>query len=93
MPSKSSRLNLSPVLLSINSKNSIGTPLPERYTDYRWVTFKQMMDRDWTFKTDAEGNSVGKGKGVPIEFFELIDKRTGHARIFLTREYPLSDRR
>ena len=49
----------------------------ERYTDYRWVTFKQMMDRDWTFKTDAEGNSVGKGKGVPIEFFELIDKRTG----------------
>ena len=49
----------------------------ERYTDYRWVTFKQMMDRDWTFKTDEEGNSVGKGKGVPIEFFELIDKKTG----------------
>lgn len=49
----------------------------EHYTDYRWVTFKQMMDRDWTFKTDEEGNSVGKGKGVPIEFFELIDKRTG----------------
>ena len=49
----------------------------ERYTDYRWITFKQMMDRDWTFKTDEEGNSVGKGKGVPIEFFELIDKKTG----------------
>lgn len=49
----------------------------EHYTDYRWVTFKQMMDRDWTFKTDEEGNSVGKGKGVPIEFFELIDKKTG----------------
>ena len=48
----------------------------ERYTDYRWVTFKQMMDRDWTFKTDEEGNSVGKGKGVPIEFFELWDKKT-----------------
>ena len=48
----------------------------EHYTDYRWVTFKQMMDRDWTFKTDEEGNSVGKGKGVPIEFFELWDKKT-----------------
>ena len=46
------------------------------YSDNRWVTFKQMEDRDWHFKTDAEGNSLGKGAGVCIEFYELRDRKT-----------------
>lgn len=46
------------------------------YTDNRWVTFKQMQDKEWSFKTDAEGKSLGKGAGVTIEFFEMYDKET-----------------
>lgn len=46
------------------------------YTDNRWVTFHQMEERDWHFKTDEEGNSLGKGAGVTIEFYELRDKKT-----------------
>lgn len=47
------------------------------YGDYRWVTFNQMQEKGWTFKTDEEGNSLGKGAGVSIEYFDLIDKQTG----------------
>lgn len=47
------------------------------YTDNRWVTYKQMEEKGWTFKTDEEGNSLGKGAGVSIEYFDLIDKQTG----------------
>jgi len=46
------------------------------YSDNRWVTFKQMEDRGWHFKKDEEGNSLGKGAGVTIEFYELRDKLT-----------------
>lgn len=50
--------------------------MSEGYTDNRWVTFKQMESKDWHFKTDEEGKSVGKGKGVSVEFFELRDNKT-----------------
>lgn len=46
------------------------------YTDNRWLTYKQMRDRDWDFKTDAEGRSLGKGAGVTIEYFTLFDRET-----------------
>ncbi len=46
------------------------------YTDNRWVTFKQMQDKGWSFKKDEEGNSLGKNAGAVIEFFELRDKET-----------------
>lgn len=51
--------------------------MSEGYSDNRWVTFKQMQDKDWHFKTDEEGKSLGKGKGASIEFFELRDRETG----------------
>lgn len=47
------------------------------YKDNRWATYKQMEEKGWTFKTDEEGNSLGKGAGVSIEYFDLIDKQTG----------------
>ena len=46
------------------------------YSDNRWITYKQMEEKGWKFKTDEEGNSLGKGAGVAIEFFELRDKET-----------------
>ncbi len=46
------------------------------YADNRWVTFKQMQDKRWSFKKDEEGNSLGKNAGAVIEFFELRDKET-----------------
>ena len=46
------------------------------YGDNRWVTYKQMEEKGWKFKTDEEGNSLGKGAGISIEFFELRDKET-----------------
>lgn len=46
------------------------------YADNRWLTYKQMEDKGWRFKTDEEGKSLGKGAGVAIEFFELRDKET-----------------
>lgn len=46
------------------------------YSDNRWLTYKQMEDKGWHFKTDAEGKSLGKGAGVAIEYFELRDKET-----------------
>ena len=46
------------------------------YADNRWLTYKQMEDKGWHFKTDEEGKSLGKGAGVAIEYFELRDKET-----------------
>lgn len=46
------------------------------YSDNRWMTFHQMEERDWHFKTDEEGNGLGKGAGVTIEFYELRDRKT-----------------
>lgn len=46
------------------------------YTDNRWLTHNQMTERGWRFKTDAEGNSLGKGAGVAIEYCEWRDKLT-----------------
>ena len=46
------------------------------YSDNRWLTYKQMEDKGWRFKTDAEGRSLGKGAVVEIEYFELRDKQT-----------------
>lgn len=46
------------------------------YNDNRWVTYKQMEDRGWTFKTDEEGKSLGKGAAVSVEYFELRDRET-----------------
>ena len=50
--------------------------LEKGYSDNRWLTYKQMEDKGWHFKTDAEGKSLGKGAGVAIEYFELRDKET-----------------
>ncbi len=46
------------------------------YKDNRWVTFNQMKERDWLFKSDGEGESLGKGAGVGVEYFELRDRLT-----------------
>ena len=46
------------------------------YADNRWVTYKQMEERGWKFKTDVDGNSLGKGAGVPVEYFMEYDKKT-----------------
>ena len=46
------------------------------YSDNRWLTYKQMEDKGWHFKTDEEGKSLGKGAGVSIEYFEFRDKTT-----------------
>lgn len=46
------------------------------YTDNRWLTFNQMTKRGWSFKQDAEGNSLGKNAGEAIEYWELRDKVT-----------------
>ncbi len=48
--------------------------MEHRYKDNRWMTFKQMSDKGWTFKRDEEGNSLGKNAGVSIEYFSLYDK-------------------
>ena len=34
------------------------------YSDNRWVTFKQMEDKGWSFKRDEEGRSRGKNAGI-----------------------------
>ena len=50
--------------------------MANEYSDNRWATFKQIKDKGWEFKTDAAGQSLGKGAGVAIEIFELRDKET-----------------
>lgn len=46
------------------------------YADNRWLTYKQMEEKGWSFKRDEEGRSLGKNAGVAIEYFELRDKQT-----------------
>ncbi len=46
------------------------------YSDNRWVTFHQMQEKDWHFKKNEEGKSLGKGAGVTVEYYELRDKET-----------------
>ncbi len=57
-----------------NFMSLIITAMDRGYTDNRWLTYKQMKDKDWDFKTDAEGNSLGRGAGVTIEYYTLFDK-------------------
>lgn len=52
------------------------TSMLKGYTDNRWLTFNQMEEKGWSFKRDAEGNSLGKNAGVAIEYFELRDRET-----------------
>ena len=35
-----------------------------------------MEEKGWTFKKDEEGNSLAKGKGASIEYYEMRDKET-----------------
>ena len=41
------------------------------YSDNRWLTYKQMEEKGWSFKRDDEGNSLGKNAGVAIEYFTI----------------------
>lgn len=50
--------------------------IARNYDDNRWVTYKQMQEHGWSFKTDEDGKSLGKGSGVNVEFFSLRDKET-----------------
>lgn len=50
--------------------------MSQGYSDNRWATFRQMEEKGWRFKTDEEGKSIGKGKGVSVEFFEFRDRET-----------------
>ncbi|MBQ4091402.1 MAG: DUF1738 domain-containing protein [Clostridia bacterium] len=46
------------------------------YEDNRWCTFNQMENNGWSFKKKEDGSSMGKGAGVPVEFFRFYDKST-----------------
>lgn len=48
----------------------------ENYKDNRWMTFHQMSEKGWKFKTDEEGKNLAKGKGAVIEYFEFHDTLT-----------------
>ena len=63
----------------INNMNLTLVSMVRGYSDNRWVSYKQMENNDWHFKTDEEGKSLGKGSGVVIEFFELRDRETKKA--------------
>ena len=60
----------------INRVFLLEATMEKGYSDNRWVTYNQMEDKGWQFKTDEEGRSLGKGAGVAIEYFELRDKET-----------------
>lgn len=46
------------------------------YDDNRLVTYKQMEEIGWSFKTDENGKSLSKGAGVNVEFYSLRDRET-----------------
>lgn len=50
--------------------------MKENYKDNRWMTFHQMSEKGWKFKTDEEGKSLAKGKGAVVEYFEFHDTLT-----------------
>ncbi|MBO6263312.1 MAG: DUF1738 domain-containing protein [Clostridia bacterium] len=60
----------------INNLSLTVTAMARGYSDNRWVSYKQMEANDWHFKTNEEGNSLGKGAGVTVEYFELRDRET-----------------
>lgn len=60
----------------INNIQLMLAAMDEGYSDNRWLTYRQMDDHGWHFKTDEEGKSLGKNKGVLIEYYELRDRAT-----------------
>ena len=50
--------------------------MAENYGDNRWATFRQTAAKGWTSKKDAEGHTLGKGKSVSVEYYEMRDKET-----------------
>lgn len=46
------------------------------YSDNRWLTYRQMEEKGWSFKRDGENNSMGKNAGVAIEYYSIMDKLT-----------------
>ena len=50
--------------------------MAENYGDNRWASFRQMEEKGWTFKKDEEGHTLGKGKSVSVEYYEMRDKET-----------------
>lgn len=50
--------------------------MAENYGDNRWATFRQMEEKGWAFKKDEEGHTLGKGKSVSVEYYEMRDKET-----------------
>ena len=60
----------------VNRLSLMLTASERGYSDNRWMTFKQMEDKGWSFKRNAEGKSLGRNAGVPIEYFELRDRET-----------------
>lgn len=50
--------------------------MAENYGDNRWATFRQMEEKGWRFKKDEEGHTLGKGKSVSVEYYEMRDKET-----------------
>ncbi|MDR2046660.1 MAG: ssDNA-binding domain-containing protein [Clostridiales bacterium] len=44
------------------------------YSDPRWLTFNQITEKSYSFKKNADGSSIAKGKGVGIEFYSAYDK-------------------
>lgn len=60
----------------VNRMSLILTAAERGYSDNRWITYKQMEDKGWSFKRNEEGRSLGKNAGVTIEYFELRDKET-----------------
>lgn len=60
----------------VNRLSLMLAALERGYSDNRWLTYKQMEDKGWSFKRNEEGKSLGKNAGVTIEYFELRDKET-----------------
>ena len=60
----------------VNRLSLMVAAMERGYSDHRWMTFKQMTDKGWSFKRNEEGKSLGKNAGVTIEYFELRDKET-----------------
>ena len=50
--------------------------MAENYGDNRWATFRHREEKGWTFKKDEEGHTLGKGKSVSVEYYEMRDKET-----------------
>ena len=60
----------------VNRLSLMVAAMERGYSDHRWMTYKQMTDKGWSFKRNEVGKSLGKNAGVTIEYFELRDKET-----------------